>query len=58
MGGFSKDKTPAEEGFTEFDKFFTFLRNLGAGGFGKVVLAKSLKDGKEYAVKVSPSCLE
>ncbi len=46
MVKFSKDRTPEEDGFAEFNKYFTFIRNLGAGGFGKVVLAEDLKTHK------------
>jgi len=49
---FSQEKTPHEEGFTEFNDHFKFIRNLGAGAFGKVVLAEDLKNGRKYAVKV------
>jgi len=40
--GFSNDKTPEEEGFTEFNKHFRFIKCIGSGGFGKVVLAEDL----------------
>ncbi len=46
MVKFSKDRTPEEDGFAEFNKYFSFIRNLGAGGFGKVVLAEDLKTHK------------
>ena len=46
------DKSPEEDGFHEFNNYFEFIENVGAGGFGKVVRAKYLKDGKVYAVKV------
>ena len=50
---FSNTLPPDQEGFAEFNQHFRFIRNLGAGGFGKVVLAEDLKTGKEVAVKVS-----
>jgi len=53
MVKFSKDRTPEEDGFAEFNKYFTFVRNLGAGGFGKVVLAEDLLTHEQYAVKVN-----
>ena len=43
------------EGFIHFNKFFHFVRNLGSGTFGKVVLANDIKTGKEIAVKVNTS---
>ena len=42
MGKFSKANTPEEDGFIEFNNHFKFIKNLGAGGFGKVVLAEDL----------------
>ena len=39
MPRFSKKKTPEEDGFPEFNEHFKFIKNLGAGAFGKVVLA-------------------
>jgi len=49
---FSNDKTPEEEGFTEFNKHFRFIKCIGSGGFGKVVLAEDLITKEELAVKV------
>ena len=40
MPPFNDDKTPEEDGFPQFNKYFTFIKNIGSGGFGKVVLAK------------------
>jgi len=40
---YSKLKTPTEEGFLEFDKYFKFIKNIGSGGFGKVVYAEDLE---------------
>lgn len=45
-------KPPLEDGFSEFSKHFTFIKNIGSGTFGKVVLATYKADGKNYAVKV------
>ena len=40
MKKFSMDKTPEEDGFIKFNDYFRFVRNLGHGAFGKVVLAE------------------
>jgi len=39
MPRYSNKTSPKEDGFKEFDKHFIFKKGLGAGGFGKVVLA-------------------
>lgn len=39
---FSNKKTPEEEGFSEFNNYFKFIKCIGSGGFGKVVLAEDL----------------
>ena len=57
MGKFSMEKTPEEDGFKEFNKYFKFIENLGAGGFGKVVLAEDLLTHRQYAVKVRDNSL-
>ena len=49
---FDDNKTPEEDGFLKFNDYFTFIKNIGSGKFGKVVLAKDNETGKEYAVKV------
>lgn len=45
MFKFSKDKTPDEEGFEDFNKNFKFIKNISSGAFGKVVLAEDLENG-------------
>ncbi len=45
-------KTPEEDGFNEFGLFFRFIKNLGAGAFGKVILGEDLANSRRYAVKV------
>jgi serine/threonine protein kinase len=55
MGKFSMEKSPKEDGFVEFNQYFKFVKNLGAGGFGKVVLAEDLLTQRQYAVKVLPT---
>jgi len=49
---FSNTKTPEEDGFPEFSNYFKFIKCIGSGGFGKVVLASDKVSGEEYAVKV------
>jgi len=49
---FSNNKTPEEDGFLEFSKYFKLIKCIGGGGFGKVVLAVDLSNGETYAVKV------
>ena len=39
---FSKEKTPEEEGFVEFNDHFKFIKNINSGAFGKVVLAEDI----------------
>jgi len=39
MPKYSNTKSPLEEGFTDFNKFFTFINNVDSGSFGKVVMA-------------------
>ncbi len=46
MPKFSVNKTPEEDGFSEFSQYFRFIRNIGGGSYGKVVFAEYLKDGK------------
>jgi serine/threonine protein kinase len=52
MPTFNDDKTPEEDGFPQFNTYFTFIKNIGSGGFGKVVLARLNENKKTYAVKV------
>ena len=40
---YSPDHSPQEDGFTEFNTHFKFIKCLGQGGFGKVVLAEDLE---------------
>ncbi len=49
---FLMDKSPEEDGFTKFNEYFLFIKNLGFGTFGKVVLAKDKVNGEIIAVKV------
>jgi serine/threonine protein kinase len=49
---FSMEKTPEEDGFTKFNNYFHFIRNLGHGSFGKVVLAEDKQLQEIVAVKV------
>lgn len=35
-------KSPKEEGFIKFNKYFRFTKWIGSGSFGKVVLANDL----------------
>ena len=51
---FDITKSPNEDGFLHFDKYFIFIKNLGAGRYGKVVLAEDPLTGRQYAVKVTP----
>jgi serine/threonine protein kinase len=52
MKKFSMKKTPEEDGFTEFNTYFHFIKNLGFGTFGKVVQATDIQTGEVVAVKV------
>ena len=52
MSRFSLFTTPEEDGFNDFKKYFSYIKCIGAGSFGKVFLAKDLETNEEYAVKV------
>ena len=53
MPPFNDNKTPEQDGFPQFNTYFKFIKNIGSGGFGKVVLARDNENNKTYAVKVA-----
>ena len=52
---FSKNKAPEEDGFPEFNLYFSFIKNIGVGDFGKLVVAESLETKEKVVVKVTIS---
>jgi hypothetical protein len=43
---FDITKSPNEDGFPNFDNYFRFIKNLGAGRYGKVVLGEELSTAR------------